>query len=398
MSNTGDDSAHRTSAERGEVLVLGQDVAGRFRDRLGSQGYSVEISDDTTDAIALVRDRDFDVVISESDAAGGRGVELLRRLRQHDDDLPVVLVGEVPDLPSALEAIEYSSCHYVLTPVQDERFDSVVARAVDQRRRMRAQRAAVARIDPSQIERGERLVERFANAISTLWAAHQPIISWTERTVYAYEVLMRNREPSLQEPAAFLGAAERLGRLHELGRLARRGSAGLLARHPGLTLFVNLHTYDLADEQLYSPQAELGPFSDRVVLEITERTALENVPDFQERVGRLRAAGYRIAVDDLGSGYAGLSSIALLEPDFVKLDMSLVRDLNRQQTNQKLVAAMIRLTRDLGKSLIAEGVETEQERDTLVRLGVDLMQGYLFGRPHPDLAKPRLRPCASGKA
>jgi EAL domain-containing protein (putative c-di-GMP-specific phosphodiesterase class I) len=108
------------------------------------------------------------------------------------------------------------------------------------------------------------------------------------------------------------------------------------------------------------------------------------------RIARLRGLGFRIAVDDLGAGYAGLSTFALLEPEFVKLDMSLVRDIQGAPTKRSLVKAMIEVCRDLEVSLIAEGVETALERDALAELGCTLMQGYFFARPGPPFPVPTL--------
>jgi EAL domain-containing protein (putative c-di-GMP-specific phosphodiesterase class I) len=97
---------------------------------------------------------------------------------------------------------------------------------------------------------------------------------------------------------------------------------------------------------------------------------------------RLRNLGFRIAVDDLGAGYAGLSSFSQLEPDFVKLDMSLVRGIDASSSKSSLVRSMVHVcTQELGMRVVCEGVETKAERDTLEGLGADLLQGYLFGKP-----------------
>ena len=98
-------------------------------------------------------------------------------------------------------------------------------------------------------------------------------------------------------------------------------------------------------------------------------------------MAQLRALGYRIAVDDLGAGYAGLASFAHLEPEVVKVDMSLIRGLDRSPMKQKLLSSIVALCQELGIQMIAEGIETEAERDMLVNLGGDLCQGYLFARP-----------------
>jgi EAL domain-containing protein (putative c-di-GMP-specific phosphodiesterase class I) len=118
-----------------------------------------------------------------------------------------------------------------------------------------------------------------------------------------------------------------------------------------------------------------------VILEITERASLAGLDDVQGRVAKLRTLGFRVAVDDLGAGYAGLTSFALLEPEIVKIDMALTRDIDRSPVKQKLVASLTGLCREMNLIIVTEGVETAAERDTLVGLGCDLHQGYLFAKP-----------------
>ncbi len=192
-------------------------------------------------------------------------------------------------------------------------------------------------------------------------------------------------------PIAVLDAAERLDRLMELGRRIRsRASDPMNDAAPEALLFVNLHARDLEDENLVSPAQPLSKIASRVVLEITERASLDDVKDAKERIARLRELGFRIAVDDLGAGYAGLTSFAQLEPEFVKLDMSLVRDVDKNAAvKQKLVRSMCALCKDMGITIVAEGIETRPERDMCLKLGCDLLQGYLIakpGRPFPGIS------------
>jgi EAL domain-containing protein (putative c-di-GMP-specific phosphodiesterase class I) len=126
----------------------------------------------------------------------------------------------------------------------------------------------------------------------------------------------------------------------------------------------------------------------RIVLEITERAQLEGVKDAGTRIERLRGLGFRIAVDDIGAGYSGLNSFALLKPDIVKLDMTLVRDIDRDPVKRRLASAVVNLCRDLNIATVGEGVETARERDTLLEIGCDLLQGYLFGRPGAPFVTP----------
>jgi EAL domain-containing protein (putative c-di-GMP-specific phosphodiesterase class I) len=118
-----------------------------------------------------------------------------------------------------------------------------------------------------------------------------------------------------------------------------------------------------------------------VVLEITERAALAEISEVQRRMARLRAMGFRIALDDLGAGYAGLTNFTELRPEIVKLDQTLVRGIDSDSVKRRLVASLVGVCRDIGTVVVAEGIETPAERDVLVDAGCDLLQGYLLGRP-----------------
>jgi len=173
--------------------------------------------------------------------------------------------------------------------------------------------------------------------------------------------------------------------MHELGREIRARVAKAIPVVPRDELvFVNLHSLELADEELYSPGAPLSAHAARVVLEVTERARLDQVAALQDRIRRLRSLGYRLAVDDLGAGYAGLTSFVQLEPEFVKIDMTLIRDVHLSGTKQRLLRSTFDVCRELGIRVVGEGVETRQELHELLRLGADLLQGYLFGRPAED--------------
>jgi EAL domain-containing protein (putative c-di-GMP-specific phosphodiesterase class I) len=222
----------------------------------------------------------------------------------------------------------------------------------------------------------------FESALGSLWMAFQPILRASDHTVFGYEALLRSDEPTLIRPDLVVDAAERLGALQRLGRKVRQLASEAMTRAPEeAVLFLNLHPLDLADDSLFDTLSPLTQMARRVVLEVTERAAIEQVDDVERRVSRLREYGFRVAVDDLGAGYAGLSSFALLEPEIVKLDVSLLRDIDQSPVKQKLVASMTALCKDMGFLVVAEGIETPAERDCVVSLGCDLLQGFLFARP-----------------
>ena len=141
---------------------------------------------------------------------------------------------------------------------------------------------------------------------------------------------------------------------------------------------MNIDPHDFADPGF----GELGSVDPhRVVLEITERTAIKDYPKFRERLRTFREQGFRFAVDDAGSGYAGLGSIANLEPDFIKLDMSLINSIDTNFIKQNLVETMVGFAKEQGAMVIAEGIERAEELETVKRIGVPLVQGFLLHRP-----------------
>jgi EAL domain-containing protein (putative c-di-GMP-specific phosphodiesterase class I) len=121
----------------------------------------------------------------------------------------------------------------------------------------------------------------------------------------------------------------------------------------------------------------------RVVLEITEHEPVEDYEALAAAMEPLRAGGMGLAIDDAGAGYSSFRHILGLAPDYIKLDMSLTRDINRDRTRRALAAALTRFATETGSRIVAEGVETDAEFATLSQFGVHKVQGYLIGRPEP---------------
>lgn len=362
---------------------------------LGNAGYQVETSADGPAAIAQMHAGDFAAVICDVSMPGNGGIDLLRAVRAHDLDVPVVLMTPGPAVQTAVTALEQGALRYLIKPIEPAQLIEVVGQAVLLHRMAKAKREALMVLGNDTLQSGDKEGDnaRFTSALDSLWMAYQPIVSWQHRRVYGFEALVRGAEPSLPHPNALIDAAERLDRLQDLSRAIRNQVAADIRHAPeNVDIFVNLHTHDLLDEELFSPDAPLSAFAKRIILEITERTALDEVKDVPRRVGVLRALGYRIAIDDLGAGYAGLATFAQLEPDVVKLDMSLVRDINTTSTKRKLMKTMVNLCQELGMAVIAEGIETVEERDTLQSLGCDLMQGFLFALPERGFQTVVLKP------
>ena len=353
---------------------------------LGKAGYQVSQAANGDDAIACLAASSFDAVISDITMPGLNGIEMLRAVRERDLDVPVIMNTGDPSVETAAKAMEFGALRYLVKPVPHRVLVDTVHEAVKLGRLSRLKRETATYLGMVDRQPGDRagLEVSLERALKTLIMAYQPIVEPAIRRITGFEALVRTNEQALPTPTALFGAAERLGRVRELGRAIRQCVSLTLPDVPaGIDVFINLHPSDLQDEQLYAIDSPLAAFAHRIVLEVTERAPLEDGGGVAEKVQRLKQIGYRIAIDDLGSGYAGLNYFTLLTPDVVKLDIALVRNIAAEPVKQKLLGSMTRLCQDLNIAVIAEGVETADERDTVSGLGCPLMQGFWFARPGP---------------
>ena len=372
-----------SSASRGLVLIVDDDEAVRFgvSEALRLHGYEVEAASDGEQALERLAARGFEAVLSDISMPGMSGVELLRRVRALDFDLPVILLTADPRLETAIQAVESGALRYLEKPVSTAQIAKALETAVRLCRLARWKREALAYLGDHRLV-ADRMALDWAldEAMKGLFLAEQPIVRVGDGSLYGRELLLRSGSPRLPDPTAVLEAAERLGRVRDVGRMVRRQAAAVDVPK-GTSLFVNVHSLELEDDDLYSGQTPLTSNAGDVVLEVTERGRIEAVPDLHSRITRLRTLGYRIAVDDFGAGYAALNSFASLHPDVAKLDMALVRGVDHDPYRHKLVASVNAMCHDLGILVVAEGIETEAERSALANLGCDLLQGFLIGRP-----------------
>jgi EAL domain-containing protein (putative c-di-GMP-specific phosphodiesterase class I) len=214
---------------------------------------------------------------------------------------------------------------------------------------------------------------------------YHPIIVTATEEVYGFEALARGVRRELRSPEVLFEVAEEANMVWELSRLLRqRAVSGIYDDlKDGQFLFLNIDPHDFDDPTFRNLDPEDLGISDpsRVVLEITERTAIKDYPRFKEYLDVFRERGFRFAVDDAGSGYAGLGSIANLEPDYIKLDISLIANIDTNFLKQNLVETMVTFANSQGTQVIAEGVERREEFETVKQLGVHFTQGFLFHRP-----------------
>lgn len=385
--------------EHGRILIVEDDPALRaaYQRVLAREGWTVDTTRDGLEAQERMKSATFDAIVSDIHMPGYGGIEFLRRVREHDAEIPVVLVTGKPSIDSTIRAIEYRAFRYLVKPVINDVLASVVRNAVraskaSHLRRQLLDEKVVPLEPPQPIEEPTAPVSldrALSRALTQLWVAYQPIVSWGNRAVIGYEALLRTSEPAFGGPQDLLAVADGLGRLHEVGRTVRARIAETIHQLPqSARLFVNVHARDLDDPQLADSCAHFSGMAHRIVLEITERASLSSVEDLAQRLKTLKQVGFRIAVDDTGAGYGGLTTFAHLEPDVVKLGMNLVRGVDREPRKQVVVRSIVHLCAELRIVVVAEGVETPAERAALAELGCDAMQGHLFAKPDRGFPAP----------
>jgi EAL domain-containing protein (putative c-di-GMP-specific phosphodiesterase class I) len=214
--------------------------------------------------------------------------------------------------------------------------------------------------------------------------AFQPIVDIEARQVFSYEALIRG--PG-NEPAYQILKQVSPERLHAFDQRARALAIVLATRlRIGCHLNLNflpqsLHSSAVSILSTLEAAKQTDLPIERIILEVTEGEAIADQAGFAELINEYRGLGMKVAIDDFGAGYSGLNLLANFQPDQIKLDMALVRDIERHGPRQAIVRAICQACYELGIDVIAEGVETVEEYRWLANIGVRLYQGYLFAKP-----------------
>ena len=358
---------------------------------LERNGFAVESASNARDGLTLLAEKGFDVILSDIIMPELSGLDFLRELRQHDLDIPVILMTAGATLDSALDAIEYGAQQYLLKPVEPEALVLSVGRAAALGELARMKRTALAVQAGKTIPYGDRatLEAVLTRTFATIHAEFQPIVSLKKKNLLGYEALMRCDETLFSSYGALLVAAERVGWRTALSRtLYQRIGQDSSDMPEGALLFVNVHPLDAQEKLLIGSGAPLEPIAGSVVLDVRESVSGEQAAVLVAALPALRGAGFRIALDNVGTGLSGLDLFNKLSPDFAKLDRSAFAVIENDKTRQRTVRAMYAMFASLEVPLIAEGVETAAERDALLAAGADLAQGNLFGAPSTRFETP----------
>jgi len=233
-------------------------------------------------------------------------------------------------------------------------------------------------------QRRQELEDRISSVLDgdgdELYMAYQPIFDLKDNGVVGLEALARFTCPPDRSTDTWLAEAGAVGRLLEMELACLRTALRDLPRLPKEAyLSLNVSPATAVAPELHEVLDSLP--AERLVLEMTEHARVDDYPALKAALGGFRERGIRLAIDDAGAGFASLRHIVLLHPDFIKLDMTLTRDVHRDETRRALVVALVAFGCQIGASVVAEGVETAEELATLREVGVQFGQGFYLARP-----------------
>ena len=218
--------------------------------------------------------------------------------------------------------------------------------------------------------------------------AYQPIVDPTGNQVFGYEALCRPTSRDFNNPLDLIIAAERSGKICELGRVLRDLAIAQIQQMPtDCSLFINLHPLELHDSSLLDENSILSPWADKVVFEINSSRKIADQERLKKVLTKLRERGYRVLLDDLCLGYLGLNALTRLEPDFVKMGPSVLAGNTPNGRESRLIKHYLDYTAGENITVIASGIETAREKQMATELGLPLMQGHYFAKAGLEFVK-----------
>ena len=359
---------------------VGDRILGAVASLLGSLKGS-ELPDNALLAIEATGGSGFLIFLDEGRGSGGPtlaelaeiGERIGARIRKQDDIASWLRSG----------LLDFNIGHAVVSGSSIARFERRLAHAIGEARAM-----IFRATDRQQQERVAEL--RSILRGGTLTTHYQPIVDMEIGAIMGYEALTRGpANTRLEVPEALFSCSDSAQLSEELDGLCRT-QAVRNARGVGssVKLFVNalpeaLRSPGFTRDRLEVLLAEIDLEPRNLVLEITERCAIDDLEAFCVELSAIRRQGFLVAIDDVGTGYSSLHSITEIQPEFLKIDISLIKNVHQSLIKQHLVQSLLQVGARIGAQVIAEGIESEEECRTLRALGVRYGQGYYFARPAP---------------
>jgi EAL domain-containing protein (putative c-di-GMP-specific phosphodiesterase class I)/DNA-binding NarL/FixJ family response regulator len=348
---------------------------------------------DAAEAIDLAELHEPDVALLDVRMPGGGGSRAAREIRRRSPETRIVALSASTDPRTVVSMVRAGAVGYV---GKDQSADDVlraihrsiygrasisVGRLGEVAERLAEHQSRDAERTP---RRAEVSLERIEEAIDghALDTVFQPIVDLVDGHVVGVEALTRFMTRPRRSPETWFAEASNHGLLPQLELAAAGRALDQVERIPAdVYVSVNVSPETLCSPQL--PRLLGGVPARRIVLELTERSPIVDHEEAAGCLATLRAMGSRLAIDDVGRGFSGLGRVAELSPELLKIDRSLVGSVDTDRAKRGLVERLTSFAEEVGMEVVAEGIETEAELETLRTLGVGTGQGFLLGRPGP---------------
>ena len=351
----------------------------------------VAVAGDAAEAITMAEAEMPDVALLDVRMPGGGGVAAARGISATSPRTRVLAFSAFGDRDSVAAMVEAGASGYLVKSSTPDQLIAGIRQAASGQTALSPEvaghvvvelssRLARERMRSSRLADSEAMV-RAALSGDVLTMVYQPILDLATETVVGYESLARFQVTPPRSPDLWFADADLCGLGGELElkavRAALTGSAGLDDAY----VAINLSPATLLSAQFMDELTRARGHD--VLVEVTEHAPIDDYAEIRRVLDKMRSLGVRLAVDDVGSGFASLRHIVELEPDVIKADISLVAGVEGSPKLRAVIAALVTLGREIGAKLVAEGIETPSQMAVLAGLGVDLGQGYLLGRPGP---------------
>ncbi|MFB3739659.1 MAG: EAL domain-containing protein [Candidatus Velamenicoccus archaeovorus] len=346
------------------------------------------VAHDAEGAVRLADRHRPDVALIDVRMPGGGGVRAARGIRRRSPGTRVVAFSAYGDLVSVAEMLRAGADSYLVKGSSRAEIVDAIRHAARGHGTVstdlvRELTGLVPRREHGHSRPSGRGASRIQQALSShgLAMVFQPIFDLASRIVVGHEALARFTLGPERPPDAWFAEAEAVGLGGELEAAALRSALAQLDRlRPDTYLSLNTSPQTAASGLL---RRLLAGVERRVVIEITEHAPVQDYDELCDALDGLRSRGARVAVDDAGAGFSSLTRILRLRPDFLKLDVALIRGIDADPARQGLASALSSFASGIGAAIVAEGIETDTELEILRELGVPFGQGFLLGRPAP---------------
>jgi len=365
------------------ILIVDGDAdsAQCMVDLLGSHGYKTDVTHNNVDALKQINHYP-DLILLDRTLPDIDGLEICKEVRSNKrlQHISIIVLSEQDVSAEKVKGLQQGADDYVIKPVDDK---ELIARIEAVLRRNQVFRE-------SQEEKGVLVTElkRILNE-ELITPYFQPIYSMETHLPCGLEALSRPQTNGLIDNAEFLfKTALILDMYSEVEMLCWRRAVDEWKKTANREkLFLNCTPYFIESGRLtkdFLTNLNIDPRN--IVLEITERTAIQKQSLFLKELNMLRDLGLNIAVDDVGSGFASLDTVIEIRPDIVKIDRHLVHNLHKDELRYNIVQAVISFCKKSKMMTVAEGIEYEEELDVVSELGIDAIQGFLIGKPSSNIS------------